>query len=159
MPMRHSTTLRRSLMRHTPMPTSPLSPRRTCTSGPYLSLMRAWLRVWLPDCRDDRAVFLPHFHSTSVLDANTQSSSSSSQPTISTSDTARTDDQAANSSRPSILILFRSYHTPSLPLIPRCTMRVVFFCYLYFNIFFNDIYGRYACTARSLCERYVSVLF
>ena len=30
------------------------------------------------------------------------------------SDTMRTDDRAANSSRPSILILFRSYHIPAL---------------------------------------------
>ena len=84
---------------HASMPPSPLSPCRTCASGPNPSPTCIGCEGDYPDCRDDRAALPLPLHP---------------HPTF----------------HPHPLLLIPHpvpISTHSLPLIPRCTMRVFFF--------------------------------
>ena len=92
---------------HASMPPSPLSPRRAWAGGPNPGPARALVAGVITPTAATTAQPSP--------DAHTQPPPPPLQPAASASDTAPTDNRAANSSRPSILILFRSYHIPALP--------------------------------------------
>ena len=101
---------------HASMPPSPLSPCRTCASGPNPSPTRALVARVVTSTAATTAQPSPSPPPPpNALDAHTQPPPPPPQPTASTSDTARADNRAAYSSRPSILILFCTFHIPALP--------------------------------------------